>query len=214
MSVFEKPKVKTASTERKGRYIGTTEGRRFWPLDPRAEEVHPADISFSLSNKCRWGSYTYFLYSVAQHVLHGVELAKRMPLPPEDEHLRRDIIKYFFLHDSHEAYLADIPSPVKSFIPGWRGFEYAVDLAIWERFGLPEIPDKVKKYVRIIDRWSLGMEVGAVVDRLPDTYYPEPPSAELALACPVAIGYVDPVIVRSQMMEMFRLLFPAHIGGA
>jgi len=210
MSVDTDLTVGDAVQKRIGRYIGTLNGRKFYPLDPRTEEVHPEDIAHSLSHKCRWGGYTKRIYSVGEHILHGMQLGFNMPLG-DDENLRRDIIKYYFLHDAHEAYLADMPSPVKPSIVGWREFEDAIDLAIWERFGLDPIPDDIRKYVHIIDRWSLGMEVDTVIDRLEDTYYPDPPRAALALKAPISSEYVPTEVVKANLMEGFKMLFPDYV---
>jgi 5'-deoxynucleotidase YfbR-like HD superfamily hydrolase len=41
------------------------------------------------------------------------------------------------LHDASEAFIADMPRPVKATLPQYRDLERRVMLAICERFGLP-----------------------------------------------------------------------------
>lgn len=47
--------------------IQTYTGRKFWPLDPRPEDVCIEDIAHALSLKCRFGGHCKRFYSVAQH---------------------------------------------------------------------------------------------------------------------------------------------------
>lgn len=119
--------------QRKGDWIQTYTGKQFWPLDPRPEDVCIEDIAHALSMKCRFGGHTNVFYSVAEHsvlVMRAVEEPHK---------------KAALLHDAAEAYLADIPRPVKPHLPGWHEVERAVELAIAEHFGIPwPMPAEVK----------------------------------------------------------------------
>ena len=55
-----------------GDWIHTLRGP-FWPLDPRPEEIHVEVIARGLSCETRFAGQGGF-YSVAQHVVHVVEL--------------------------------------------------------------------------------------------------------------------------------------------
>ena len=55
---------------RRGEWIQTFSGGRFWPLDPRPEDVYIGDIAHALSMKCRYAGHTTFFYSVAEHSVH------------------------------------------------------------------------------------------------------------------------------------------------
>lgn len=90
-------------------YIRTFRGRKFFPLDPRAEDVEILDIAHHLSHICRWSGAVKSFYSVALHSLHVSMMVRR-------EHALAALC-----HDAAESFLCDMPSPVK------RGFpEYAV----------------------------------------------------------------------------------------
>jgi hypothetical protein len=55
------------------------------------------------------------------------------------------------LHDASEAYLVDVPRPLKPFLRGYSEAEDKIMRAIASRYGLPlEMPDQVKQIDRAI----------------------------------------------------------------
>lgn len=118
---------------RRGEWIQMHSGIAFWPLDPRPDEVRIEDIAHSLSLLCRFGGHCRRFYSVAEHSVHVASL-----LPPH-------LALWGLLHDATEAYVVDLPSPLKRMLPGYREIERRVQDAIAAHFGLPpEIPMIVK----------------------------------------------------------------------
>jgi uncharacterized protein len=118
-----------AFDERVGDWMQTYSGRKFWPLDPRPEEVFIEDIAHSLSLQSRYAGHCERFYSVAEHSVH---LAR---------HLRWEGVEvalWALLHDASEAYLVDVPRPVKPFLVGYKDAERQVMAAITRRFNLPE----------------------------------------------------------------------------
>ena len=102
-------------------------------VDPDPKTFRRDDIAHALSMKPRWNGQLRTFYSVAQHCCLVCDY-----LPPE---YKADGL----MHDSPEAYMADVPSPLKALIPGYRIIEDRVYTAISARWGLSEIiPDKVK----------------------------------------------------------------------
>lgn len=88
-------------TDRKGSWIATYSGKRFYPLDPRQEDIDINDIIHALSNLCRFGGHCTQFYSVAQHsVLVSLMCAQ-------------DDALWGLLHDASEAYIVDVPTPLK-----------------------------------------------------------------------------------------------------
>lgn len=119
-------------TARRGDWMQTFTGRAFWPLDPRPEDVDIADIAHGLAHQCRYAGHCRRFYSVAEHSV----LLARVAAP---EHRL-----WALLHDAAEAYLVDLPRPVKRQVVGYATAEAAVMLAICARFGLPpEMPAAV-----------------------------------------------------------------------
>jgi hypothetical protein len=86
--------------------LHTFSGRGFDPLNPWARDVHLEDIAHALSNTCRFGGHSPKFYSVAQHAVMVACLVL-------DASRRPDWALLALHHDSAEAYLGDIPRPIK-----------------------------------------------------------------------------------------------------
>jgi uncharacterized protein len=125
-------------------WLQTAHGRAFDVMDPRASAVHLDDIAHALSNLCRFGGHCRPFYSVAEHsfrVALRVEDLCRARFPGKTIRGQRwwGIVLGALLHDASEAYLIDLPRPLK-LVPGlgevYRSLERGVQAVIWERFGV------------------------------------------------------------------------------
>lgn len=114
----------SVETPRKGDWMQVASGRPFWPLDPRADEVHLDDIAHGLSMLCRFGGHVKKFYSVAEHSVWC-----SLIVPPE--HALQAL-----MHDATEAYCVDIPRPLKRGLSNYAEIEAAIWTATCERFGL------------------------------------------------------------------------------
>lgn len=123
-------------TQRYGDWIRTFTGKKFYPLDPRPDEIDILDIAHALSNVCRYTGHCSHFYSVAQHSV----LVSRHCDPAN--------ALWGLLHDAAEAYLADVARPVKRDMRGLKEIEERLMRAVAEVFNLswPEPPD-----VKLID---------------------------------------------------------------
>lgn len=108
---------------RKGDFTSMISGGKFWPLDPRPEDVHLEDIAHALGMQCRWGGHVYHFFSVAQHCVLVSKHCRQWPLKG-------------LLHDAAEAYLVDVPTPIKKHLFGYTDIERTLLGVIGERFGL------------------------------------------------------------------------------
>jgi len=140
-------------------FIRTYTGRRFWPLNPKADEVCIEDIAHALSLACRFSGHTYCFYSVADHSLRVSKCAEQIALkawePDADNPasnragFAREMALWGLLHDASEAFLCDLPSPLKrSAAMGqlYKRYERTLMQTIAERFNLiPHEPALVKK---------------------------------------------------------------------
>jgi hypothetical protein len=124
---------------RKGRAIITYTGITFWPMDPRQEEIDIIDIAHSLSMQCRFNGHLDRFYSVAEHCVRvAAECSKKNRL-------------WGLIHDSAEAYVSDLPAPIKMELQEYIDMENVVLKCICGKFGLPlKEPEEVKKYDLII----------------------------------------------------------------
>lgn len=96
-------------------------GIKFHFLNPSKDEIDIKDIAFSLANQCRFNGHVSF-FSVAEH---SVAVAAR---------LQPDLQLAGLLHDAAEAYLSDIPSPIKRWLPDYQAMETRVQNVINEKF--------------------------------------------------------------------------------
>ena len=115
-------------------WIQTFSGRRFWPLEPDPKDVCIEDIAHSLSMLCRYNGHCRKFYSVAEHSLHVQSIMARTPLGKWDRGLQLAAL----LHDASEAYLADVPRPVKPYLIGYEKAEAQVMAVIHQAFGLED----------------------------------------------------------------------------
>jgi len=119
-------------TENEG-WVQTFTGGMFFPLAPRREDIDIRDIAHSLSMQCRFNGHCRVFYSVAEHsvrVSHAV---------PEKHAL------WGLLHDAAEAYLTDLPKPVKDQMPSFIELEDELLGFLLNYFGLSmPMPPEVK----------------------------------------------------------------------
>jgi hypothetical protein len=114
----------------------TFSGREFWPLDAHPDEVHIEDIAHALAHQCRYGGHVLRFYSVAEH---SVRIARW--LRPR---YGRRVALWGLMHDAAEAYVADVPRPLKQHLAGYKDAEAGVMAAICKRYGLPpDMPHEV-----------------------------------------------------------------------
>lgn len=110
-------------------------------LNPKEEDINIYDIAHQLSNHCRFGGAIKSFYSVA---MHSVEVASKCP----DEYKLVGL-----LHDASEAYLCDIPTPIKNLLPEYLKIEERFMKVISSKFNIPypypEIVHKIDKMVMV-----------------------------------------------------------------
>jgi len=124
-----------------GPFIETRSGLRFHPLEPKAADIRISDIAHALSNQCRFSGHTREHYSVAEHSVRVSNLL-------EEQGYSKEMQLWGLLHDASEAYLVDLPSPLKQH-PAFA-FYYEAEAEVMRqvciRFWMPEeMPDVVKE---------------------------------------------------------------------
>lgn len=124
-------------------WIQVYSGHPFWPLEPKVEDIDILDIAHALSMQCRYAGHTLFHFSISQHsvlVSHAVSPNNAL---------------WGLLHDAAEAYLVDIPRPLKHTMPVYIAAEDLLMRCIATKFRLPwPCPDEVK----VADTRILGNE--------------------------------------------------------
>ena len=117
-------------------YIHCFTGKKFRPLTPAVEEIDIRDIAHALAMQSRFGGMTRTFYSVAEH---SVRVSLICPA--------KDAL-WGLLHDASEAYLKDLPAPVKygAAAAAYREAEAALMAVIAVKFGLSASePHSVKR---------------------------------------------------------------------
>jgi uncharacterized protein len=123
-------------------WLQTYSGIAFHLLSPRPEDIRIVDIAHSLSLQCRFAGHCREFYSVAEH---SVRVSRAVPA----EHAL-----WGLLHDAAEAYLVDLPRPLKRFCEMGRLYSEIEDALmghVCERFGLSvAAPPSVKHFDTVL----------------------------------------------------------------
>lgn len=131
--------------------ITTYSGKRIDPLDPDADEICVLDIAHALSLLCRGNGHVKYFYSVAQHCIACANEAAARGLST--------VVRLAcLLHDGAEAYLCDIPRPVKSAMSGYRAAEDRLLGVILTKYIGRPLSDEEYAATREIDDQMLAYE--------------------------------------------------------
>jgi uncharacterized protein len=162
--------------------IETVSGRLVDLADPKPEDFEASDIAWALSREPRFGGHTITseAYTVGQHSLRVAELI--LFALTEKHSLHKTVIAYFakddmmlkwidnmtdmdtrrwvvklgLLHDASEAYLRDLPSPVKN-LPGLKEAYIAVENKVMDqiliKFELPQHSESLHFAWRLV-HWA------------------------------------------------------------
>lgn len=173
----------------RGNFLTTFMDHRFYPFDPRPEEMCIEDIAHSLAFKCRFNGFTPKFYSVAEH---SVILSNIVSEP-----VRRAAL----MHDGSEAYIPDIPRPLKVMMQEIIALEQPILDVVFEKFGLePGLPEEVHE----MDTIMPAMEAVRMWDPAPTwcQYYGELPIIKLYNWSPEEAEY--------RFLRRFHELFPEY----
>lgn len=143
--------------------ITTFTGKDINPFDLNPAQVSITDIAHSLSMNCRFNGHVRFFYSVAEHCVHVSHL-----VPPK-------YALWGLLHDATEAYIPDMPSPLKAGIANFDSIEENImrTIAYWFKLDWP-MPD----IVDIVDKKIVVDEAILLFDRPPSWAADRAPPAE------------------------------------
>lgn len=123
--------------------IRTYTGKYINVFDPQPELICIEDIAHALSNMPRFGGHLPKPHSVGKHSLNCMDIAP--------QHDKLDAL----MHDATEAYLMDMPRPIKLNMPEYKIIEENLAAAIALKYGLSHpLPHQIK----IIDNAQLRWE--------------------------------------------------------
>lgn len=127
--------------------VVTVSGRRVSLLQPEPAAFCADDIAHGLSHVCRFSGQVSTFYSVAQHSMLVAALAPRS--------LRR----YALLHDASEAYIQDVPSPLKVLLPTYNVLEARFQRVIEMAFDLSPLDAADRAIIKEADLMALSVEM-------------------------------------------------------
>jgi 5'-deoxynucleotidase YfbR-like HD superfamily hydrolase len=162
----------------------------------RPEDFDAADIAHALAMKCRYNGHSREFYTVAEHSVYvSIECERRYPDRPS-------LWLWGLLHDLGEAYLPDVPRPVKHMGVGiLKEAEIRILSVAARRFGLDPV-DREPPEVKQVDAAVLAAEAAQIMARPPNGcawYLPEPP-ADLRVWC------LSPFVARARFLSRWREL--------
>jgi hypothetical protein len=168
-------------------YMTLYSGRHFTHTNPVADQIDIEDIAHALSMLCRYGGHTRRFYSVAEHCCYV------------SDYCSYDIRLWGLLHDASEAYLVDIPRPIKNLLSNYKTLESDIMNCVAERFSLSkEMPSEIKVWdnrVLITEMLDLMREP----DRVVQEYYPYIPG--------LYINCWSPVEAKKEFLYRFHNLY-------
>lgn len=155
----------------------TFTGKLVDPVNLQLDDIEIADIAHSLSQICRYNGHGAFVLSVAQH---SVAMSALVPAIMQQAGIISDPIEYqmiaavCLMHDSCEAYLSDIPTPLKIAISYPEQIENHTLQIIFEKYGL--VFEEYER-IKIFDKRICENEKDALwpgMTRTPTSYLPLP----------------------------------------
>lgn len=189
-------------TGRRGTWMQTYSGGKYWPLSPRAEDVMIADIAIGLARECRYGKQSTRFYSVAEHSVIVSLLV---------EEIEPAFAREALLHDCDEGMLPDMPRPVKHDpemnLEGFRACGKLFQCAAFERFHI-RATEESHGVIDTIDKRLVVDEVRAVM-RDPAMYLERHQKVQ-PIGCMIGCLSTDDAL--TLFLSRFAELFPEELS--
>ncbi len=130
--------------------IRTFTGKWVNVFNPTPDMFCIEDIAHALSHQCRFGGHLPEFYSVAQHSVSCSYLV---------DHKNK---KSALMHDSSEAFLVDIPRPIKKLLSNYKEIEHNLMVVLSDvfKFEYPLSPE-----VLAVDEEMLQLEWNSMIMR-------------------------------------------------
>lgn len=123
--------------------IRTFTGKYFNILEPTEDMIDIVDIAHSLAHQCRFAGHLPKFYSVAEHSYNCCKLATK------------ENAMAALLHDASEAYLIDVPKPVKRELINYDKIEDNIMRLIANKF---KFKFPCNEEIKNIDKFMLETE--------------------------------------------------------
>lgn len=161
-------------------------GNYFNFLDPEGSSFTIEDIAHGLGMTSRFGGQCKRFYSVAEHSICA------------SFHVAPEFAFAALMHDAAEAFIGDIPRPLKSLLLDYQRLERDIETAVLGRFDLTlPLPAEVKS----IDLVMLATEQRQILDN-----YDEWAPIRGVVPLPIVLPCWTPQEAKAQFMHRFDAL--------
>ena len=145
-------------------------GDRYVLLDDRLDDPdnYPGieHAAHALSQINRFGGHTLRPYSVAEHSLAVASIAHARYARELSSRDLTELALACLTHDVHEAFIGDMPTPLKRVLgPAWASLEARCEDAVQRRYGVREYIEKWAAQVKECDLIALATEKDRVLPR-------------------------------------------------
>ncbi len=195
-------------------WIRTVSAKKFYPMAPHLNQYDIADIAHAIAHNNRYNGHMDHAYSVGQHsVLVAEQVLEMWDVDEEtwaanygsDEWMeeRSKVGLQALLHDATEAYMPDMPSPIKLCLPDFMEMEEKIKNSIMDAFDLPQ---EFHPLIEEVDKGIRGSEIKWLFTALKgDDVWAEDIYEIVITPWPVAY-------TKQRFLDMFNLLESERYG--
>lgn len=133
-------------------WIQTANNKKIDFRYPDPDQIIIDDIATGLSNMPRFAGQLKKFYSVAEHCI----LAERQYVQ-DTECPDIATCRAILMHDATEAFMCDVPTPLKKLLKDYQWYEDILDAVIKDKFNI-SLDDKVQETVKTYDLLMLKNE--------------------------------------------------------
>lgn len=171
-------------------YITTFTGKHFDPVNPDMSQVDIIDIAHALSLICRGNGHVQTFFSVGQHCINAAREAAARGYS-------KRLVLACLLHDAGEAYMSDVPRPLKAAMPEYVQIENRLLDLIYEKYLGSVLTEEEAALVKTIDDDLLYYDLRVLLNELSDKPAPK-------LHIQLDYDFVSFVEVAQTYLEIFR----------
>ena len=148
--------------------IHTHSGKQVDVENPSVDSIDINDIAHALSFICRGSGNTNFFFPVARHCVYCALEARARGMSDR-------VVLACLLHDASEAYMMDIPKPIKdNLIPQYRVYENHLLACIYNKYLGSPLTEEESRQVDEIDHdllmYDLKYLLNIDVQELPEVH--------------------------------------------
>jgi len=130
-----------------GAWLSCYSGGRFYPFAPRVQDVRLVDLAHHLATSTRWLGALHTPLSIAQHSVNVGAMARALA-PSAVVGAMAELAG--LVHDTGEAYVGDMPRPIKRAFPAFVLAENRALAVVLEALGIAEL--------RGSSAWALALQ--------------------------------------------------------